>query len=281
MDSAVLEDRGVIEVAGPEAGELLQRLFTNDVLGLAPGEARYAALLTPQGKILVDFLALRQGRDKEARYLLDCPRALAADLARRLMLYRLRAKVVIVDRSAESTVAAFWPERPALPDTYRDPRSEDLGFRAIVAREDIAGLGIGLGSDAYRRCRITAGVPEGGADFPYGEAFPHDANLDRLHGIDFTKGCYVGQEVVSRVQHRGTARKRVALVTFEGAAPPAGADVVVGEIVIGTMGSSVPGFGLALIRTDRAADAAALGAAISSSDTQLLIAPHDGRSDRH
>ncbi len=276
MQAALLEDRGVIEVGGPEAEDLLQRLFTNDVLGLEPAEARYAALLSPQGKILADFLAVAGSPVDEGTksFLLDCPLQLAPDLVRRLMLYRLRARVTIADRSGDLGVAAFWPDAPDFGGVYRDPRSADLGFRLMAPHAELAALAPTGSRDIYRCHRIRAGIPEGGVDFAYGETFPHEANLDRLHGVDFTKGCYVGQEVVSRVQHRGTARKRVALVSFEGDPPPVGAEIVVGEIAIGTMGSSMRGQGLAMIRTDRAAEAAALGAAVTSAGTKLMIAVH-------
>lgn len=272
MQAAVLDDRGVVEVGGPEARDLLQRLFTNDVVGLQPAEARYAALLTPQGKILVDFLVVA-GSQEAGIFLLDCPRHLASDLARRLTLYRLRAKAAIIDRSEELGVAAFWPDAPDRSGTYRDPRADTLGFRLIAPHAELAALA-STDAELYRQHRIRAEVPEGGVDFAYGEAFPHEANLDRLHGVDFTKGCYVGQEVVSRVHHRGTARKRVAAVSFFGDPPPPGAEVMVGEIAIGTMGSSMPGYGLAMIRTDRAAEAAALGAPVTSAGTRLMIAAH-------
>ena len=116
-------------------------------------------------------------------------------------------------------------------------------------------------------------MPDGGRDFAYGDAFPHDANLDRLGGVDFGKGCYVGQEVVSRVHHRGTARRRIVPVHFEGRAPAQGSDITVGEIAIGTMGSSGGTRGLATVRVDRAADAAALGAPAIADGVHLSLAP--------
>lgn len=253
MGMAFLEDRGVVDLEGSDARALLQRLVTSDVLGLRPGEARYAALLTPQGKVAVDFLIVDAtpagGADL---FRLDCPAALAAELARKLSQYRLRAAVQIVDRSAETGVTAHWPDGPGA----RDPRHPGLGTRAIGAR----GAADPAARLAYEGHRIALGIPDGGRDFAYGDAFPHDANLDRLGGVDFGKGCYVGQEVVSRVHHRGTARRRIVPVRFEGRSPAAGADVTVGEIVIGTMGTSLAGRGLAMVRTDRAAEAAALGA---------------------
>lgn len=273
MPVTVLEDRGVVEVGGPEAGALLQRLVTNDVDGLARGEARYAALLSPQGKILVDFLVVADGDGPERRFLLDCPLALAPDLAKRLTLYRLRAKVTVEDRSATLAAAAVWSE--PLPEgavglTARDPRHPVLGYRILAPRSELAGLA-SADAAAYAAHRIAAGVPEGGADFAYGETFPHEANLDRLNGLDFTKGCYVGQEVVSRVQHRGTARKRVTPVLFEGPPPTVGTTIQVGDIAIGTMGSAASGRGLALVRTDRAEEAAALGAPALADGVHLSI----------
>ena len=264
MATAFLEDRGVVEVEGDDARALLQRLVTNDVAALRSGEARYAALLSPQGKILVDFLLLDATPDGEGdRFLLDCPAALAADLAKKLTMYRLRAAVRIVDRSADLGVTAHWPEGPG----FRDPRHAELGTRSIGDRVPADPSA----RAAYEAHRISLGVPDGGRDFGYGEAFPHDANLDRLAGVDFGKGCYVGQEVVSRVHHRGTARKRIVPVTFDGPAPAAGSDVTVGEITIGTMGTSVDGRGLATVRTDRAADAAALGAPAIADGVHLSL----------
>ena len=262
MGTAFLDDRGIVEVEGGDARGLLQRLVTNDVASLRPGEARYAALLTPQGKIAFDFLILNATPDGGSDlFLLDCPSALAADLAQTLTRYRLRAAARIADRSAESGVTAHWPD-------FRDPRHPALGTRAVGAR----GTPDPVARAAYDAHRIALGVPDGGRDFAFGDAFPHDANLDRLAGVDFGKGCYVGQEVVSRVHHRGTARKRIVPVSFEGRAPAAGTDIAMGGIVVGTMGSSVEGRGLAMVRIDRAAEAAALGAAVAADGVPLVLA---------
>ena len=265
MGTAFLDDRGVVELKGPDARALLHRLVTSDVMGLSRGEARYAALLSPQGKIAADFLILDDTPEGGAdRFLLDVPADRAPDLARKLTMYRLRAAVRIADRSAELGVTAHWPDGPG----FRDPRHPELGTRAIGPR---------AGGDPEARLRydahrIALGVPDGGRDFAYGDAFPHDANLDRLGGVDFAKGCYVGQEVVSRVHHRGTARKRIVQVGFDGRAPAPGSDITVGEIAIGTMGTSVGTRGLATVRIDRAADAAALGAPAIADGVHLALA---------
>lgn len=258
MMSADEMGRGVVEVSGPEARALLQRLITNDVETLGAGEARYAALLTPQGKIVVDFLVVSSPTVEEPeRFLLDCPRGAAADLARKLTLYRLRAKVGIADRSGD-LVATPLPAGLPLDSTfvaYRDPRHAALGLRAIGTASAVAKLDLPF-AELDRR-RIEAGVPDGGIDFAYGDTFPHEANLDRLAGVDFGKGCYVGQEVVSRMQHRGTTRKRVVGVAFHGPAPLPGSELRAGDLAVGTMGSAAGQRGLALVRLDRAAEATA------------------------
>jgi len=245
--AAYLDDRGVIAVAGAEAASFLHGLFTNDVQHLDAGDARFAALLTPQGKIIVDFLVVRADDADGPRFLIDCPAALAGELARKLMLYRLRARLDIADRSADLGVVAHWDGAPP-QGAWRDPRAEGLGWRRIAPRVEISGLG----DSGYEAHRIARGVPRGGIDFPYGDAFPHDANMDRIRGVDFKKGCYVGQEVVSRMQHRGAARKRVVPVSFPGAAPAAGTEIFAGDVVIGAMGAAAGGRGLALLRIDKA-----------------------------
>lgn len=267
-----IPDRGVVEVAGPDARELLQRLVTNDVAALTPAEARYAALLTPQGKILVDFFVVSAPTPDEAeRFLLDCPAPLAGDLARKLTLYRLRAKVTVVNRSAELAAAALATETiTSDADTvvFRDPRHGALGSRIIGPRDVVAGVAAPLEFDRDRR--IAAGVPEGGLDFAYGDTFPHEANLDRLSGVDFTKGCYVGQEVVSRMQHRATTRKRVTPFVAE-TSPDAGAEVRAGDLPVGTVGSVGGRGGLAMLRLDRVADAQAASTPLLASGHPIMV----------
>lgn len=252
--------RGVVEVAGPEARALLQRLVTNDIETLAAGEARYAALLTPQGKILVDFFVVSAPSPEEPeRFLLDCPASLAADLAKKLTLYRLRAKVVVSDRSSELASVPLAEEaapKHTAAIVFRDPRDPALGFRAVGPRLLVADMAASPDFDRDRR--IAAGVPEGGLDFPYGDTFPHEANLDHMAGVDFRKGCYVGQEVVSRMQHRASTRKRVTRFSAE-VMPASGTDVRAGDLPLGSIGSVGPGRGLALLRLDRVADAQAAG----------------------
>lgn len=271
--AAMLEDRGVLSVSGADATSFLQGLLTNDFERLEPGEARYAALLTPQGKILFDMIVARAPGGEEASYLVDCAAAQAADLAKRLGFYKLRAKVMVADVSADRAVVAFWGDD--LPTTdgflYADPRDSRLGWRAILPRPAAAAVGLEHVSE-YEGLRIAVGAPKGGLDFAYADVFPHDANFDLLHGVDFDKGCYVGQEVVSRMKHRGTARKRVTRVKLAGPAPAPGTPVMDRELAVGMLGSSSGREALALIRIDRAEEAIAAGRTLSAGGVDLALA---------
>jgi len=272
--AAMLEDRGVVSVSGADATGFLQGLLTNDVEKLPPGEARYAALLTPQGKILFDMIVVRAPGAGEPVFLIDCAAAQAADLARRLGFYKLRAKVAVADESAARAVAAYWggePEPVEGGTLYADPRDPRLGWRAILPRTIADAIGSEHAAE-YEGLRIGAVAPKGGLDFAYGDAFPHDANLDLLHGVDFEKGCYVGQEVVSRMKHRGTARKRVVRVKLAGPPPAPGAPVMDRELAVGALGSSSGREALALLRLDRAEDAAAAGRGLIAEGVGLTLA---------
>ena len=272
--AAMLEDRGVVSVIGADATGFLQGLLTNDVERLGPCEARYAALLTPQGKIMFDMIVVRAPDADGAAYLLDCTAAQAADLAKRLGFYKLRAKVAVADVSATRAVAAFWGGEPAAIEgglLYADPRDPRLGWRAILPRPIAAAIGTEHVNE-YEGLRIGAVAPKGGLDFAYGDAFPHDANLDLLHGVDFDKGCYVGQEVVSRMKHRGTARRRIVRVKLAGPPPASGAPVMDRELAVGVLGSSSGREALALLRLDRAEDAAAAGRTLSADGVGLTLA---------
>jgi tRNA-modifying protein YgfZ len=270
--AAMLEDRAVIRVSGEDATSFLQGLLTNDLERLHPSEARYAALLTPQGKILFDMIVVR-APGEEPSYLIDGTAAQAADLAKRLGFYKLRAKVAIADVSADQAVAAFWgAEAPHIDEgvLYADPRDPRLGWRAILPRPAAAAFGSEHVNE-YEGLRIAVGAPKGGLDFAYGDAFPHDANFDLLHGVDFDKGCYVGQEVVSRMKHRGTARKRIARVKLSGPSPAPGTPVLDRELAVGALGSSSGREALALLRLDRAEEATAAGRTLSAGGVDLAL----------
>ena len=233
MKAAFLPDRGVVKVSGEDARDFLNGLVTTDVTLLQPGLGRFGALLTPQGKITADFLITEAPAGHGGGFLIDAPRALAQSLADKLGFYKLRAKVAVENISDSMGVLAVWDGEPAVkPDlAFADPRHEALGWRILVPEDlkqkvaDLIGAEL-VDSDAYEAHRIASGVPRGGLDFMYSDAFPHETNMDRLHGVDFDKGCYVGQEVVSRMQHRGTARTRIVRVTLDDFSPETGIAVL-------------------------------------------------------
>jgi tRNA-modifying protein YgfZ len=279
MKAAFLSDRGVVKVSGEDARNFLNGLVTTDVVLVCPGLGRFGALLTPQGKIVVDFLITEAPSGHGGGFLIDCPRALAQALADKLGFYKLRAKVRVENLSDALGVIAAWDGAPAIkPDlAFSDPRSESLGLR-ILAPETLAPrvaelIGAELvDSKSYEAHRIACGAPRGGLDFTYGDAFPHETNMDRLHGVDFDKGCYVGQEVVSRMQHRGTARTRTVRITLDDFAPEPGTAILAGDKVVGSIGSTAGQAGLALIRTDRVADAIQAGLSLSAGGLALRLA---------
>jgi hypothetical protein len=282
MQAALLPDRGVLKVTGDDARRFLNGLATNDIDKVAPGKAAYAALLTPQGKIIADFIVTEAPAEDGGGFFLDVPKALAAELLKKLNFYKLRAKVMIEDLSDILGVMAAWGGDGAstIGLSYRDPRLPALGLRIMLPPHLAAEAATGLGAtsaepEAYEAHRITLGVPQGGQDFAYGNAFPHEADMDQLAGVDFGKGCYVGQEVVSRVEHRNSARSRLVPVTFDHGAPGSGAAVMAGDKQIGTLGSTTQGRGLALLRLDRLADAQASGAPITCGESAIRVVKPD------
>ncbi|MGA8959293.1 MAG: folate-binding protein [Pseudolabrys sp.] len=271
MQVALLPDRGVVKVAGDDARGFLNGLVTNDIAKVAPGKPRFAALLTPQGKIIVDFIVAEAPINDGGGFFLDCPRALASALVEKLNFYKLRAKVICEDLSNVLGVMAIWDgtAESEYGLSYPDPRLPALGSRIMLpphlAEEAAADLGGMLaGADAYEAHRIALGVPRGGLDFIYGDTFSHEADMDQLNGVDFGKGCYIGQEVVSRVEHRASARSRVVPIVYDEFAPSSGLPVMAGDRQIGTLGSTAKGHGLALMRLDRIRDALAAGATIEA-----------------
>lgn len=278
MQAALLPERGVVKVAGDDARRFLNGIATSDIGKVVPGVPCFAAILTPQGKIVVDFIVAEAPVEDGGGFFLDCPKVLAPTLVEKLMFYKLRAKIAIEDFSDRLGVMAVWDDGGEA-DTeyglcYPDPRLPALGIRIIVPPEVAGDAAADLGAtlddaDAYDAHRIALGVPRGGQDFSYLDAFPHEADMDQLAGVDFEKGCYVGQEVVSRVEHRSTARRRVVPVTYDNGAPEEGADVLAGEKIIGMMGSTAKGRGLALLRLDRVADAMSAGTPLLSGGVEI------------
>ncbi|MEQ8403915.1 MAG: hypothetical protein RKE49_02375 [Oceanicaulis sp.] len=255
-----LPDRAVIAVSGEDARTFLQRVITKGPEGLASGGALFSALLTPQGKVLADFIVFD---DREGGLFFDVPASEAESLVKRFTLYRLRAKAEIALRD-DLAVAAARGEGEAELKTVAlaactDPRNPELGLRAVVPA---GGPDADIG--AYHAARVAAGVPEYGADYGAGEVFSTDVNHDRLNGIDYKKGCFVGQEVASRMHRKGGVRKRTLRLAFDGEAPARGAAVTGGETPLGAITSSAGPHALALLRTDRAAKAIEAGEPISA-----------------
>ena len=251
MEAVLLDDRAVLAISGPQARDFLQGLVTNDIVGgLAPGAGLYTALLSPQGKILFDFL-MTEG---DGALLLDVARDARDALLKKLKMYKLRAKVEI---EARDQLAVFvdlkgHPQNRIVPYADRavsfpDPRLAALGMRSIGARAEMpANL---PGPRAYHQHRLALGVPEG-SDFGFEKIFALDAGLAELNGVSFTKGCYIGQELTSRMKHRATSRKRILTVRAEAPLPASGA-VAKGGTEIGELISTHGNIAFALIRIDR------------------------------
>jgi len=244
MEPVHLKDRAVVALDGAEARGFLQGLITNDLDRLAPGQGLYAALLTPQGKILFDFL-IAEG---DGAVLLDCAAGTAEALVKRLTMYRLRAKIGIAIRP-QLAVYAGLSSRPAeRAVTFADPRLAALGPRSIGAVAEMPDFL--EGPAPYHAARLALGVPEGN-DFGSGEIFALDAGLEELNGVAFDKGCYVGQELTARMKHRGTAKKRILTVRADRALPPAGEKLMAGEFEVGEILSAYGLEGFVLVRLDR------------------------------
>ena len=267
-----LTDRALIRVAGDEAHHFLQNLVTADLEKIDESGASASALLTPQGKILFDFLIYRT----KDGYLVDAPLATAPDLLKRLTFYRLRAKVDLELVPEETGVLAVWdgalePEGALLK--VADPRASALGDRIVGP---VASLLAESGAEpssleTYEHHRISLGIPEGLKDYEYSDIFPHDADLDQLGGVSFSKGCYVGQEVVSRVHHRGTSRKRFVLAESSNTLPEKGTPVTAGGKPVGALGSSAGNVGLALVRLDKTMQAKENGNPLQCGDAEVQL----------
>ena len=283
---AILEDRGVLAIAGADARTFLQGLVSNDVNRVTPACAIHAALLTPQGKYLHDFFVAEWA----GALLIDCERARLADLKRRLALYKLRAQVTLEDRSDSLAVATLFGEGAlaalGLPEeagsgralaggvVFADPRLAAAGARAICGRDALRDAARAAGfveSDAgeYDRTRIALGLPDGSRDLEVEKAILLENGFDELNGIDWNKGCYMGQELTARTKYRGLVRKRLMPVAIQGPAPAFGAPVLLGDQDAGEMRSSRNGIGLALLRLEKVEQARTAGTPLSAGDAKL------------
>ncbi|TPK62759.1 folate-binding protein YgfZ [Mesorhizobium sp. B2-4-15] len=266
MPFAQLKDRALISVSGPDAEHFLQNILTTDLDTLGDGEAKPGALLAPQGKILFDFLISRAG---ENAFRLECRADISDDFVRRLTLYKLRAKVEIA-KLEQAFVTLAWgkesiasqSDSTAVADRRFRDESMTRSYASTVENGDIA---------AWQAFRIAHGVAESGADYALGDAFPHDVLLDEMGGVGFKKGCYIGQEVVSRMQHRGTARRRVLVVQAGHPLPAAGTELTVEGRPVGTLGSNAGTTALTIARIDRVKAAMDAGQPILASDVPVTL----------
>lgn len=256
----ILPDRGVVRVAGPEARDFLQRLITADLDKAAFGQLSFGALLSPQGKYQFDFFLTPTGEDA---FLLDIARERIPDFVKKLSMYRLRAKVEIENRAEDFAVMALWGAPPPLAEALPDPRLPAMGWRAMIPIEKsfnaqdalrAAGFDAAVASD-YDEHRILLGVPDAVRDLKIDGDFPLEGLFDELHGVDFKKGCFIGQETASRMKRRGITRSKIIVLDVPGPALPPNTEVLSGDFRIGETRSSVPGRALALVRLDRLAGA--------------------------
>lgn len=265
-----LSNRALVHITGEEAEKFLQAVITTDLDKLGPDNLKPGALLAPQGKILFDFLVSRI--DGGLRF--DLPVSIAADFIKRITLYRLRAKAEIT-QLPESLVSVSWQteSHPSQNDSIK----RDSRFPTELNVHRIYGPADGTTDEsAWTKLRAEYGIAEGETDFAYNDVFPHDVNFDQTGGVSFPKGCFIGQEVVSRMQHRGTARRRVLVAHSDGNLPPMGTPITVDGREIGTTGSSADTIGIALVRIDRAKDAIDAGSPILAGEAPitLTLPPH-------
>ncbi len=260
-----IADRAVVRVTGEDRHAFLQGLVTQDIDQMSEGNAIFSALLTPQGKILFDFMIA----ERDDAFLIDCDKGAAPALVKRLTLYKLRAKVAI---DIDETLAVMTSTvQPAITQgtAFPDPRLPALGWRIIAPK------GAGDRDDDYDLRRVALGVPEFGRDFGADDIFPLDVNYDALNGVSYSKGCFVGQEVASRMKRKGEIRKRTVIAEYDGQgaelAPDKGATLTAGDFTLGHILSVAKGAALALIRLDRWDKAKAAGANIECEGRPLRL----------
>ena len=272
----LLDDRGILAVSGPDRRPFLQGLVSNDVDKVGPTAARYAAFLTAQGKYLYDFIMAEAGES----IWLDTEAARLGDLKRRLSMYRLRAKASLDEQSGLCVAAVFGADAlavlglPSEPGAARpfgsgvafvDPRLAALGSRAILPLDGVQALladaGIAeAGFDSYDRLRLSLGIPDGSRDLILEKSILLEAGFDELNGVDWQKGCYIGQELTARTKYRGLVKRRLMPVEIQGPTPPPGTIVTADGREVGEMRSSRDGLGLALLRIEPVRDGKRLAA---------------------
>ncbi|MCG8508036.1 MAG: folate-binding protein [Rhodospirillales bacterium] len=264
---AALQNRGLIRISGEDAREFLQGVISNDIGKLSPERAIYAAFLTAQGKFLHDFFVFEMAGD----IWLDCEGERAADLAKRLSIYRLRSQVVIEAVADTYTVAALFGDRAVqaagLTDqagtagafengiAFVDPRLAEAGVRLVLPVSEVEAAiehtgAAQAGFEDYDSHRIALGLPDGSRDMVVEKTILLEAGFDELNGIDWDKGCFLGQELTARTKYRGLVKRRLAPVTIDGRTPEPGTPIMAGEKEAGEIRSSTGDWAMALLRLE-------------------------------
>lgn len=257
---SVLPHRSVIAVGGSDRVEFLQGLISNDTRKVGPGQAIWAALLTPQGRFLNDMFVVE---DENQTFLLETERERAAALAKKLKMYTLRSKVTVEDRSATMEVAVvFGPDAARMPPvagatTFVDPRLPELGVRVLApAGQSTQMLKLPEAPLAdYEALRLALGVPDGSRDMPVEKALLLESGFDELHGVDWQKGCYMGQELTARTKYRGLIKRRLFPVKVDGPLPPSGTPIQRDGKEVGELRSGSGDRALAMLQLDAAGGA--------------------------
>ena len=281
-----LTDRGLLALEGAECRGFLQGLISNDVGKVTESSSIYAALLTAQGKFLHDFFVLQWGDG----LMIDCEKERRGDLLRRLSLYKLRSKVTIRDVSDQFNVAVIFgedsgliPDLPTAPGATKkigditvlaDPRCKALGYRAVGTEERLTAFAVTLdalvaSAEDYHRLRISLGLPDGSRDLPVEKTFLLENNFEEMNGVDFNKGCYVGQELTARTKYRALVRNRLYRVDSDGPLPAPGCAVMRGEKNVGTFYNGIDRSGLALLKIEDVEEAEKTGTPLMAGDTIL------------
>jgi tRNA-modifying protein YgfZ len=235
----VLTNRAIITLSGPERRPLLQGIITNNVNNLDTGGV-YSALLTPQGKFLYDFFLV----EVDETIYLDCEKSALKTFFQKLLMYRLRSNVEILDSSEKYQVLSSDGEQDGI--SFKDPRHPKLGYRTYVT-DHVEHL-----ENNYHSKRIKLGIPEGSHDYIQDKSIVHEGHFEDLNGVDFEKGCYVGQEVIARMKYRGKIKKQMFPVTLSGSAPEFGTEITdENGNKVGDIRSSTDGAAIALFRTDK------------------------------
>lgn len=265
-----LPNRAVLKIEGEDRLDFLQGLISNDVNKVNATDGIYAAFLTPQGKFLCDFF-IAQENDA---LLLDIDAEAMPAFKKKLMMYKLRANVAIADVSAQYDVFAAFGDKTTQSGVFRDPRLEEAGYRAILPNgQDIENAEL-VPFETYELMRIQLGLPDGGRDMTVEKSILLENGFDELHGVDWNKGCYMGQELTARTKYRALIRKRLFPVMIEGDLPPPGTEITSGDKVVGEIHSGIQNMALATLKLDALDDElSANGAKLTPKKPDWMVLP--------